>query len=186
MKLSMTARLGMSLAASIALALSPVLVGEAQAAGGTTTAVAQKSAGAHHAVSANKAGKHKVGKHKRHKWHRHARHCRPVEPWAGMVKRCSGTFKRSNHENLLTVSGPWAPEFEPTLNPFGRAGWYFVYVGNTPVGWVEMPASGDIGGTITLSSTYGGHYVKGTQRIALYDNRGRLVAWDWITLEWDW
>ncbi|MFT4296820.1 MAG: hypothetical protein QM582_15565 [Micropruina sp.] len=172
------ARIGISLAATVALGLSPALAGEVQAAGGGTVVAARKSADKPQPTTAYRAvgAQHRGG---------HSRHCRPVEPWTGMVHRCSGQFKRSNHADLIW-GGIWAPEFEPTLTPFGRAGTFFVYVGNTPVDWVEMPATGDFGGIVTLSSTYGGGYVKGTQRIALYDTRGRLVAWDWITLDWDW
>ncbi|MFT4216205.1 MAG: hypothetical protein QM619_03345 [Micropruina sp.] len=175
MKPSTIVRVGIGLAAAVALSLSPVMAGEAQAADGRS-AVAQASSVDKSSSAHKPSGKDQRG--------RHARHCRPVEPWTGMVQRCSGTFNRSNHKDLIW-GGIWAPEFEPTLTPFGRAGTFFVYVGNTPVGWVEMPAQGDFGGIITLSNTYGS-YVKGTQRIALYDSCGRLVAWDWITLDWDW
>ena len=113
----------------------------------------------------------------------HQRPCPKVEPWSGVVKRCVRHVNRRTHKDLLTFDGIWVPHFEPSLNGIGTAGSYFVYVGRTPVGWVDLDAT--LGGTITLSDEYG-TYRKGTQRIALYDTRGRLVAWDWITLDWDW
>lgn len=113
----------------------------------------------------------------------HPRRCATVKPWSGVVKRCVSNFNRRNHKDLLMFDGIWAPNFEPSLNGIGVTGSYFVYVGRTPAGWVDLHAT--LGGTITLAEEYGS-YTKGTQRIALYDTRGRLVAWDWITLDWDW
>jgi hypothetical protein len=107
----------------------------------------------------------------------------PVEPWTAPVRRCTLSFPAHKHMNLLAYPGVWAPNFEPELNGIGRSGTVFAYVGDTPSNWVEMDAT--LGGILTLSDQYG-DYVKGTQRIALYDARGRLVAWDWITLDWDW
>jgi len=152
-------RVGVGLVATLALGLGPATVVQANAAPVT-------------AVVVQKAGD------------KQARCWRYVEPWTGPVKRCTRNYTRSNHADLIW-GGIWAPHFEPTLTPFGQAGTFFVYVGRTPVGWVEMPATGEFGGTITLATEYG-DYRKGTQRIALYDSRGRLVAWDWITLQWDW
>jgi len=153
------ARVAVGLAATLTLGLIPATIVEANATPVSSVAVQAST-------------------------HKHHRCWRYVEPWTGPVKRCKGTFNRGNHADLIWGS-IWAPHFEPTLTPFGRAGTFFVYVGNTPVGWVEMPATGEFGGTITLATEHGS-YRKGTQRIALYDPRGRLVAWDWITLQWDW
>lgn len=111
-------------------------------------------------------------------------HChRAVEPWTAPVRRCTKGYPAAKRVALLTYPGVWAPQFEPSLNGIGRTGAFFAYVGRTPAGWVQLDAA--LGGTLTLTDEYG-TYVKGTQRIALYDPRGRLVAWDWITLDWDW
>lgn len=109
--------------------------------------------------------------------------CPRVEPWTGVVQRCTAGFGWGRHRDLLTYDGVWAPHFEPALNGIGRTGSYFVYVGRTPVGWVDLHAT--LGGTITLVTEHG-EYRKGLQRIALYNPRGKLVAWDWIVLDWDW
>lgn len=115
---------------------------------------------------------------------RHGHRCGCAEvTYPALVKRCSGRFTRALHADLLRAGEIWAPHFEPTLTAFGRAGEFFVYVGNTPVGWISMDTH--FGGTITLTTEYG-DYEKGRQRIAVYDARGRLLAWDWITLDWDW
>jgi len=152
------ARAGLGIAATVAIGLVPANA-EAQPLPDTGVAAAPSAHG-----------------------HRH-RHCAAVEPWSGVVTRCTHDFRRHYQPDLLAFDGIWAPNFEPSLNGVGVGGSFFVYVGRTPVGWIDLHPT--LGGTITLSEEYGG-YAKGTQRIALYDTRGRLVAWDWITLDWDW
>ena len=155
------ARAGLGLVATLAMGLVPAPAANAEALPS--------------AAAVTVTATHRVQKH-------HPR-CTRVEPWSGVVTRCTSDFGRRYQSDLLMFDGIWAPHFEPALNGVGVTGSFFVYVGRTPAGWVDLHAT--LGGTITLAEEYGS-YAKGRQRIALYDTRGRLVAWDWITMDWDW
>lgn len=175
-------KVGLSLATVFAVGLAPASLAEAQAASAAPAAAAKasKTVNIHKTAKGHNHYRKSCNGH----GHRHGKRCIYVAPHSGLVERCKGAFTKRNHFAMVP-EGVWSPEFEPHLASIGRTGAFFVYVGDTPVGWVEMVAEDDFGGTITLSTVYG-DYEKGTQRLALYDSRGRLVAWDWITLDWDW
>ncbi|MFT3887150.1 MAG: hypothetical protein QM713_03155 [Arachnia sp.] len=171
-----TRRLGLTVAAALAVGIVPLTTLEAQAAPSSHAAAQQQSKTTYHQARTQ------VHKHGKSCTPRRGTRCPHVKPYTGLVKRCQGSFTRRNHADLLGGE-VWSPNFEPGLDGFGRSGAYFVYVGNTPVGWVDMHRK--LGGVITLTEQYG-TFKKGKQRIALYDSYGRLVVWDWITLDWDW
>lgn len=163
------ARTTRTLAVTAAIALVPVLAAPAASA-------APADPGSSSAAYGQSQGKGPRGNEKRPCWKGVQ-----VGDWQ-VPERCSSVFPESYRYDFGLAGNVYAPEFDITFAPYKRTGFAYAFIGDTPVGWAEF---GPDYSFLVLEGP-SDRYQKGEQVIAFYDPRGRLVAWDLITMNWDW
>lgn len=108
--------------------------------------------------------------------------CCPDQSSAEVVRPCKPRLTRGNHVDFFPGRFVYTPGFDAHFGPLdGYVGRAFVYLGSTPGGWVEVD---ETGGTLIVDWHPG--MKAGRQPVVFFDSRGRVIAWDTVTVSIPW